>query len=414
MRKVVITGCGVLTPIGNTLDDYWNSLKNGKSGITRISKFDVSEYPSQIAGEVKDFNPDDYIDRKDYRRMDLFCRYAVAASRMALEDSGLNIEHENPARIGVIVGSGIGGMISFEEQHSIFLEKGPKRVSPFFVPMMISDIASGYISMIFNLKGPNYSVTSACATASHAIGDGYMHIKRGDADIMIVGGSEAAVTPMSLAGFGSMKAISQRNDEPEKASRPFDAQRDGFIVSEGSGVVVLEDEEHALKRNAHIYGELAGIGFTADAYHMTAPAPGGEGAVRGMNACMKDANVKPEEIDYINAHGTSTPYNDKTETTAIKTVFGEYAYKIPISSTKSMTGHLLGAAGGIELIAGLLCMRNSMVHPTINYEFKDEECDLDYIPNVAREKEINYFISNTFGFGGHNACLLVRKYDEAC
>jgi len=412
MKKVVVTGLGALTPIGNTVNDFWESLKSGKNGITKITKFDTTEYGSRIAGEVKSFNPEDFIERKISKRMDVFTQYAVATGKMALEDSGMNLDREDSTRIGVIVGSGIGGMKIFEEQHQVLLSKGPRRVSPFFVPMMISDIASGYISMIFNLKGPNYSVTSACATASHAIGDGFVHIQRGAADIMVVGGAEAAITPMALAGFTSMKALSLRNDAPEKASRPFDAQRDGFIMGEGAGIVILESEEHALKRDAKIYCELAGIGFTADAYHLTAPAPGGEGAVRGMKACLDDAGLQPEDIDYINAHGTSTPHNDKTETTAIKTAFGDYAYELAISSTKSMTGHLLGAAGGIELIASILSMNHSLIHPTINYEFKDEECDLDYTPNVSKKKEIRAAISNTFGFGGHNACLLVRKYNE--
>ncbi|RKY90010.1 beta-ketoacyl-[acyl-carrier-protein] synthase II [candidate division KSB1 bacterium] len=412
MKKVVITGLGVITPIGNNLEEYWESLKKGKSGVTKISKFDTSDFPSQIAGEVKGFKPEDFIEKRDLRRMDPYTQYAVAASRMAIEDSGIDLSKEDTTRIGVIIGSGIGGMVTLEEQHKILLTKGPRRLSPLFVPMMISDIATGYVSMIFKLKGPNYAVTSACATSSHAIGDAYMLIKRGSADVMVAGGSEAAITPVSLGGFASMKALSLRNNEPEKASRPFDAKRDGFVIGEGSGIVILESEEHALKRNARIYGELAGIGFTADAYHLTAPAPGGEGAVRGIKACLEDAKMKPEDIDYINAHGTSTEWNDKIETTAIKTVFGEYAYKIPISSTKSMTGHLLGAAGGIELVASILCMKNSIIHPTINYEYKDDECDLDYTPNVARKKEIKALISNTFGFGGHNACLLVRKYDE--
>ena len=353
MKKVVITGLGAITPIGNTIDEYWDSLLKGKSGATRITKFDPTEFVSQIACEVKNFNPENFIEKKHIKRMDTYTQYAVTASKMALEHSGIELDKEDRNRIGVIIGSGIGGMESFERHHKVFLEKGPRKVSPFFVPMMISDIATGYVSIVFQLKGPNYATTSACATAAHAIGDACMLIKRGAADVMVAGGAEATVTPMCLAGFASMKAISSRNDAPEKASRPFDAQRDGFVVGEGSGVVILESEEHALKRGATIYGELAGIGFTADAYHLTAPAPGGEGAVRGMQACLNEAGMAPEEIDYINAHGTSTPWNDKTETAAIKTLFGEHAYKLSINSTKSMTGHLLGAAGGIEVIAAL-------------------------------------------------------------
>lgn len=410
-RKVLITGMGAVTPCGNNVAEYWDALKNGRSGIGPISRYDASGHAVRIAGEVKNFDPLDFIDKKTMRRMDRFTHFAIAATRMAIEDAELNLEKIDREKIGVIVGSGIGGIGTLEYQHALMLEKGIGRISPFYIIMMIADIAPGYISQIYGLKGPNYSVTSACATASHAIGDAFKTIQRGDADIMICGGAEAAVTMMSIGGFASMKALSTRNDKPEAASRPFDLERDGFILSEGAGIIVLESEDSAIKRDAAICGELAGIGFTGDAYHVTEPAPNGEGAVRAMNIALNDANMSHEEIEYINAHGTSTPHNDRTETKAVKTVFKDYAYKVPFSSTKSMTGHLLGASGGIELIAGVLAMKHGCIPPTTNYDNPDPDCDLDYVPNTARRQTVRSFLSNTFGFGGHNASLIIREYN---
>lgn len=408
--KVLITGMGAITPCGNTVAEFWDSLKNSKSGIGKITRFDTTDFRVTIAGEVKNFDPLDYIDKKSQKRMDRYTHFAVAASNMAIEDAGLDFSKLDAGRIGVIVGSGIGGIETHEIQCSNLIQKGPGRISPFFIFMMISDIASGFISMIHGLKGPNYSVTSACASASHAIGNAFKTILRGDADIVITGGAEAAVTRISIGGFGNMKALSTRNEDPQRASRPFDSERDGFVLSEGSGILILESEKSAIKRNAKIYGELAGMGFSADAYHVTEPAPQGEGAVRSMSAALKDAGMSPGEIEYINAHGTSTEYNDRNETTAIKTVFKENAYKIPVSSTKSMTGHLLGASGGVEMIASVLAMNNSLIPPTINYENKDPECDLDYVPNTARSQSVRTVLNNTFGFGGHNATLIAREY----
>lgn len=410
-RKVLITGMGAVTPCGNNIADYWDSLKNGKNGIGPITRFDASGCSVRIAGEVKNFDPLDFIDKKIMRRMDRFTHFAIAAAHLAIEDAGLNLDKLDRDRIGVIVGSGVGGIETHDIQHSIMLEKGPRRISPFFIIMMIADIAPGYISQIHGLKGPNYAVTSACATASHAIGDAFKTIQRGDADIMVCGGAEAAVTMISIGGFANMKALSTRNDEPEAASRPFDLDRDGFVLSEGAGIVILESEESAIKRDAEIYGEIAGIGFTSDAYHVTEPAPNGEGAVRSMNIALADAKMSPDEIEYINAHGTSTPHNDRTETQAVKTVFKDYAYKLPVSSTKSMTGHLLGASGGVELIAAVLAMKHGCIPPTINYHTPDPECDLDYVPNTARRQTIHSFLSNTFGFGGHNASIVAREYN---
>jgi len=410
-NRVVITGMGVITPVGNNVREFWESLVGGRGGIGKITKFDASDYPVRIAAEVKDFDPEVYIDMKSIRKMDLFTQYAVAASIQAVKDSGINFENEDTERIGVIVGSGIGGMATFENQHRNLLNKGPKRISPFFVPMMISDIAPGHISILYGLKGPNYAVASACATASHAIGDAFRIIQREEADVMVAGGAEAAVTPMGIGGFASMKALSTRNDEPEKASRPFDAKRDGFIVGEGAGIVVLESLEHAQKRGAKMYCEVGGVGFTADAYHLTAPDPEGDGAYRAMKNAILYAGMKPEQVDYINAHGTSTEYNDKIETLAIKRLFNQRAFDVSISSTKSMIGHLLGAAGGVELIATVLTIINSIIPPTINYEFLDKDCDLDYTPNVARKRNINVALNNGFGFGGHNACILLSKLD---
>lgn len=412
-RRVVITGLGAVTPIGLSVEEYWKSLLEGKSGAGPITYFDTTNYDTKFACEVKGFDPLKFMDRKLAQRCDLFTQYALAGAEMAIKDAELNLEKEDKERIGVIVGSGIGGMWTYHKQsENLYENKGPHRISPFFIPMMISDIAPGRISMKYGLKGPNYATTSACATASHAIGDAFMLIQRGDADIMVTGGSEAAICPMGIGGFNAMKALSTRNDAPEKASRPFDAQRDGFVMGEGAGILILEELNHALDRGAKIYAEIGGIGFTADAHHITEPAPGGEGAVRSMRLALRDAGMKPEEVQHINTHGTSTPVGDKSETAAIKTVFGEHAKKMAINSTKSMIGHLLGAAGAVELIATILEVKNNKVHPTINYEVPDPECDLNYVPNKAQEWEVSAAISNTFGFGGHNASILVKKFQE--
>ncbi len=409
-RRVVVTGMGAITPLGNTVDEFWKNLIAGKSGVANITQFDSSGYDTRIAAEVKGFDPVTFIDKKSVKRMDPFTHFALASAEMAVVDSNLNFEKENRDRIGVIFGSGIGGMWTYYYQSKELYSSGPNRISPLFVPMMIADIASGYIAIRFGIKGPNYATTSACATASHAIADSMMIIERGDADIMFTGGSEASICPIGIAGFNAMKAMSTRNDEPEKASRPFDAQRDGFVMGEGGSVLILEELEHAKNRGAKIYAELAGFGLTSDAFHITAPAPGGEGAVRSMNLAIKDAGLQKEDIDYINAHGTSTPHNDKNETQAIKTLFDEHAYKLHVSSIKSMVGHLLGAAGGVEAIATIKSITDNIIPPTINYEFPDPECDLNYVPNVAVRKTVNAAISNTFGFGGHNASLLFKKY----
>lgn len=411
-RRVVITGLGALTPIGNNVTEFWDGLKSGRNGAGLITKFDATNFNTRFAFEIKDYDPSQYIDKKEIKRMDPYTQLGVAASVMAMEDSGLDLEKENLERIGVVYGSGIGGMFTFEAQHSSFLEGGPRRISPFFVPMMISDIAAGQISIRYGLKGPNYATTSACATSSHAIADAFMLVQRGSADIMLCGGSEAAITPMSIGGFNALRALSTWNDRYMEASRPFDKDRNGFVMGEGAGTLVIEELEHALKRGARIYAELAGVGLTGDAFHITAPAPGGEGAVRSMKEALRDADVEPEMVDYINAHGTSTDLNDINETHAIKTVFGEHAYKLAVSSTKSMTGHLLGAAGAVESIATVLAITNSLIPPTINLDEPDPECDLNYTPKVAVPKNINIAISNTFGFGGHNASLLFKKYSE--
>jgi len=412
-RRVVVTGIGAVTPIGLSAKEFWENAIAGKSGAAKIASFDASDYDTKIACEVKGFNPLDFMDKKTSNRMDLFTQYAMACAEMAVKDSRLNLEKEDRERIGVIFGSGIGGMWTWHRQmQTVYQTGGPHRISPFFVPMMIADIAAGCISMRFQVKGPNYATTSACATSSHAIADAFMLIQRNDADVIFTGGSEAAVCPMGVGGFNAMKALSTRNDEPEKASRPFDAQRDGFVIGEGAGILILEELEHALTRGARIYAELSGIGLTADAYHITAPAPGGEGAIRSMRLCMKDAGVKPEEVDYINAHGTSTPFNDKSETQAIKAVFGEHAYRLGISSTKSMTGHLLGAAGAVEAIVAVLSTYDNIMPPTINYEFPDPDCDLNYLPNKAVKKTVRVAISNTFGFGGHNASILFKGFQR--
>lgn len=412
-RRVVVTGVGAITPIGLSAEEFWQSSLKGKSGVGPITYFDASSYDTKIAAEVKGFDPLAFMDRKSANRMDLFTQYAIAAVSMAVKDASIDFEKLDRDRCGVVFGSGIGGMWTYhKQQETVYNTGGPHRISPFFVPMMISDIAAGYIAMRYKLKGPNYATTSACATSSHSAADGMMLIERGDADLVVTGGAEAAICPMAIGGFNAMKALSTRNNEPQRASRPFDAKRDGFVVGEGAGVLILESLEHARKRGAPIYAELAGIGLTADAYHITQPAPGGEGAVRSMRLSIQDAALTPIDVDYINAHGTSTPFNDKAETEAIKTVFGDYAYALHISSSKSMIGHLLGAAGGAEALITVLAVKNDEIPPTINYEVPDPECDLNYVPNKSMKKEVNVAISNTFGFGGHNASLLFKKFQE--
>ena len=410
-NRVVITGVGVVSPIGNGKETFWKSLAEGKSGVKRIESFDPSEFSSQIAGEVRHFDPSGCVDTKDLRRIARFVQFAIVSATEAFNDAGMNVENEDANRIGVVIGSGIGGLAILEQTHTVLIEKGPARISPFFIPMLIVDMASGQVSIYLGLKGPNSCVATACASGTHAIGDSFRILQRGDADVMLAGGTEAAVTPMGVGGFCAMKALSTRNDEPEKASRPFDRDRDGFVIAEGAGVIVLETLEHALHRNAHIYAEIVGYGMTGDAYHITAPAPGGNGAARAMASAVSDARLNPEGVDYINAHGTSTPLNDKFETIAIKKVFGDHAYKLFVSSTKSMTGHLLGASGGAELAACILALEKGIIHPTINYEHPDPDCDLNYVPNTAIEKDVKTVMSNSLGFGGHNATLILKKYE---
>ena len=409
-RRIVITGVGVISPIGIGKDSFFKSLKEGQSGVDIISKFDTEGLPTKIAAEVKNFDPIAFIDKKEAKRMDRYTQFAVAASKMAIEDASLDLNTIDEDRFGVCIGSGIGGLETLENQHKVMMKKGPGRVSPFFIPMMISNMGAGHISMTFKAKGPNMTVVTACASATNAIGEAFRIIQRDDADIMITGGTEASITPIAIAGFCSMKALSDNNEDPKGASKPFDKNRDGFIMGEGSGILILEDLEHAIKRGARIYGEVVGYGSTADAYHITAPAPDGEGAYKAMKKAVADADINPEKIDYINAHGTSTEMNDKFETMAIKRLMGDYAYKVPISSTKSMTGHLLGAAGGIEAIACLMAINEGVIPPTINYNIKDENCDLDYVPNHARKVEVSYAMSNSLGFGGHNASIILKKY----
>lgn len=410
MRRVVITGMGVVSPLGSTLDSFWTNIKAGKSGTARITNFDPTAYDSQIAGEVKGFNVDDFVDKKEQRRTDMFSIFAIAAAKMAMEDCGILKENEDPTRMGALVGSGIGGLATLQAQHDILREKGPSRCSPFMIPQMIVNMASGLVAIAHNLKGPNYTVVSACASAAHSIGEAVNIIKRGEADVMFAGGAEAAVCEMGVAGFAAMKALSTRNDEPEKASRPFDQTRNGFVIAEGSAMLVLEELERAKSRGAKIYCEVVGFGMSCDANHITAPAPDGEGAVRAMKMAMDHGCLNPSDVTYINAHGTSTPLNDKIETRAIKTVLGEdIARKVMISSSKSMTGHALGAAAGIESVVCALAIRDGVVPPTINYSTPDPECDLDYVPNVAREKEVTVTLNNSLGFGGHNACLAFKK-----
>ena len=409
-RRVVVTGLGAITPVGNDVAATWRAIVEGVPGAAAITKFDASKFPVRFACEVKGFDPLQYMDRKEAKRADAYAQYALAGSAQAMADAGLTDPGMyDPDRIGVILGSGIGGLKSFEEQHDIYRERGPSKISPFFIPMFIADIAAGLVSMRYNAKGPNYATISACATSAHAIGDAFRTIQYGDADIVITGGSEATVTPMAIGGFANMKALSERNDSPETASRPFDQTRDGFVMGEGSGVVVLEDYENATKRGAHIYAEIVGYGATGDAYHLTAPAPDGEGAQRAMRRAMADAQLKAEDIDYINAHGTSTPANDLNETKAIKAVFGDVAPEVNVSSTKSMTGHMLGAAGAVEFIICTLAVRDCVVPPTINYEHPDPELDLNYTPNRAVRRDVEIALSNSFGFGGHNVTLAVRR-----
>lgn len=409
-KRVVVTGIGVISPVGIGIEAFWQSLINGKSGLGPVTQFDASQLATRIAGEVKDFDPLQYLDKKEARRMDRYTQFALSAAKMAVEDAALDLDKLDRQRVGVVLGTGIGGTKTFEDQHQVLLERGPNRVSPFFVPMMIANIAAGQISIMLDAHGPNYTVVSACASATNAIGEAFKVIQRGDADVVITGGTEAAVTATSMAGFCAMKAMSTRNDDPQGASRPFDKDRDGFVLSEGAGILVLESLEHAQARGAKIYGEMAGYGCTADAYHITAPAPDGTHAARAMALALKDGDLETEEVDYINAHGTSTDLNDKLETMAIKQVFGKRAGQIPISSTKSMTGHLLGAAGAIEAIICLLTINRGIIPPTINYETPDPECDLDYVPNQARQAQVKVALSNSFGFGGHNATIVVKAF----
>lgn len=410
-RRVVVTGMGIVSPLGIGLENNWAAICQGRSGIGPITKFDTSEYPCKIAGEVKNFDPDAYIDKKDQKKMDIFIQFALAAGTMAIKQSGLVIDESTADRVGVLVGSGLGGLSTIEKYHTMLLKNGPKKVSPFFVPMLIVNLAPGQISIYFGCRGPNSSVVTACATGNHSIGEAFRIIQRGDADAMIAGGVESTITPLAVAGFCALKALSTRNDEPQKASRPFEKNRDGFVMSEGAGILVLEDLEKAQQRNASIFAEIVGFGCNADAYHITAPSPNGEGAAKCMQLTLDDAGLKPEDIDYINAHGTSTPMNDLSETMAMKTVFRDHINNLPVSSTKSMTGHLLGASGGVEAIFSLLAIRDSIIPPTINYEEPDPECDLDYVPNVARKKEVRIVMSNSFGFGGTNATLIFKRFE---
>lgn len=411
-RRVVITGLGVLSPVGTGKDEFWGSLIGGKSGIEQITLFDTTDYPTTIAGEVSDFKPTDYLGHKEARHMDRFQQLGVAAATLAVKDARLEITPDNAERVGVIVGSGIGGLGTMETQHQILVDKGPRRVGPFVIPMMITDLAAGQISIILGAGGPNFCTVSACASASHAIGEAFVAIKRDTADVMITGGAEASITPLGVAAFCGARTLSARNDEPEKASRPFDIDRDGFVMGEGSGIVVIEELRHAQARGATIYAELIGYGATADAHHITQPDPSGRGAMRAMDMAIKEAGIKKEEVDYINAHGTSTEIGDVAETKAIKELFGGHAYDLLVSSTKSMTGHLLGAAGAIELIACALAIDNGIVPPTINLDSPDPQCDLNYVPNTAVKKDIKVALSNSFGFGGHNASLIIKRFEE--
>jgi 3-oxoacyl-[acyl-carrier-protein] synthase II len=410
-RRVVATGLGAVTPLGTGVQKNWEALLSGKSGIRHITRFDVSAFPCQIGGHVWDFRPIDFMSKQQVRRFDRFIHFAVAAARMAMEESGLRIDPGNSPRVGCLLGSGLGGLAMLEHYHSVLLERGPHKVNPFFIPGMIGNMAPGQIAIEFGAKGPNLSVGTACAAGCHAVGESFRMIQEGIADAMITGGSEAVVTPLALAGFCAMRALSTRNDEPEKASRPFDLERDGFVMGEGAGILILEELTHALERGAHIYAELVGYGMSADAYHVSAPEPDGKGAIKCMEMAIENAGLRPEEIDYINAHGTSTKLNDTSENRAIKAVFGEHAPRLAISSTKSMTGHLLGGAGGVEAVYSVLTVKHGMIPPTINYETPDPECDLDYVPNVVREADVRVAMSNSFGFGGTNASLIFRAFD---
>lgn len=410
VKRVVITGLGAVTPVGIGKEELWDSVKNGRSGVSYITRFDTSEFPTKIGAEVKDFNAEDYVDKKTAKRMGRFTQYAIAGTRMAMEDSGINLDKLNRNRLGVILGCGIGGMETMEDQFNVLHTKGPKKVSPFFIPMMIGNMAAGKIAMMYNARGINETVVTACASGTNAVGDGFRVIQRGEVDVVITGGAESAITPIALAGFCAMKALSTRNGEPEKASRPFDKERDGFVMGEGSGILILEELEHALSRGARIYAEVVGYGASSDAYHMTAPAPDGAGAALAIKRAIEDAGITPDRVNYINAHGTSTGLNDKFETAAIKSVFKDSAKKVAVSSTKSITGHLLGAAGGVEGVVLALSISEGYIPPTMNYSVPDEECDLDYVPNVGRDADIEYGMSNSFGFGGHNAVVLFKKY----
>ncbi|MFA7073828.1 MAG: beta-ketoacyl-ACP synthase II [Endomicrobiaceae bacterium] len=409
-RRIVITGIGVLSPIGIGQEEFTKALREGKSGANLIDSFDTTDFACKIGANVKNFQPEDFMERKKARRMARFTQLGMSAAKMAIADSGLDFSKEDLSRIGSVTGTGIGGMDIIEQEHTTLITKGPRRVSPFLIPMIITNMLPGEIAIEYGLTGPNYAVTSACASANHAMGDALRLLRYGDADVMITGGAEGTITPIAVAGFCSLKALTTRNDDPLKASRPFDKDRDGFLIGEGAAVLVLETLEHALKRGAKIYAEFAGYGASDDAYHMTAPGPEATSAVQAMETAIKDAGISKDNIDYINAHGTSTEMNDRIETLAVKKVFGEKAYKIPVSSTKSMTGHLLGAAGAVEAVATILCMQNGFIHPTINYEIPDPDCDLDYVPNTARQQQITCALSNSLGFGGHNATVILKKY----
>jgi len=411
-RRVVVTGVGLVTPLGVGSEDTWQALLQGRSGIGPITRFDAGQFASRVAGEVKNFDPTAFIERREARKMDTFIHYALAAAEIAAKDAGFSgWDRSEGERVGVVIGSGIGGFGTIESEHQVLMQKGPRRVSPFFIPSAIINLAAGQVSIRFGARGPNSAPCTACSSGSHAVGDSFKIIQRGDADVMIAGGSEAAITPMSVAGFDALKALSTRNDEPARASRPFDRERDGFVLGEGAGILILEELGHALRRDARIYAEIVGYAMSGDAYHITAPPPDADGAVRVMKKTLEDAGVPPDCVDYINAHGTSTPPNDRTETAAIKAVFGEHAYKLAISSTKSMIGHLLGAAGAVEIGVTVLSVRDQILHPTINQEFADPDCDLDYVPNQARRASVRYALSNSFGFGGTNACVLIKRYE---
>ncbi len=409
---MVVTGVGLVTPCGIGIDNVWNNILNGQSGIGPITRFDITQFDTKFAGEIKEFTPEDYIQPKEVKKMDLFIQYAIAAAQIAVNDAGLDMGREDSERVGVVVGTGLGGLPTIEKYHSVLLERGPGRITPFFIPMLIANEAPGHIAIQHGFKGPNLCIVTACATGAHSIGEACRIIQYGDADVMVAGGSEANLTPLTVGGFNAMKALSTRNDDPLKASRPFERDRDGFVVAEGSGIVILEELEHATKRGAKIYAEMAGYGYNGDAYHITAPCADGDGFIRCIRMALKDALLSPDDVDYINAHGTSTKLNDYIETLSIKEVFKEKAYKTPISSTKSMTGHLLGAAGAIEAIFSVLSIRDQVCPPTINYENPDPECDLDYVPNTARAHAINVVLSNAFGFGGTNSALVFRRFKE--